>query len=151
VFPTDVLIADFDVRADLAVNDWLVTFGVRAAPLVLAMRGPYDVDAYDEASVGLGLGRQLRRGRSVFALTGGASVAYVWVENDSLNLSAERAQLRLAAIARWSYPAGARVRFCATLDGEVSPTGLVNGFAGAGLARFPAFTAGFRLGAEVVL
>jgi hypothetical protein len=150
-FPTDVLLADFDVRADLLLHDWLVTFGVRAAPFVLAMRGPYDDDAYDEAAIGLGLGRQLKLGGSVLALTGGASVVYVWVENDNLSISTERAQLRIAALARWSYPSKATVRFNATLDAEVSPTGLVNDYAGADLAPFPTVTLGLRLGTEVLL
>ena len=150
-FPTDVLVADFDVRADLLVHSWLLTLRVRASPLVLAMRGTYDDDAYDEAAVGLGLGRQLRLGRSVLALTGESNVTYIWIESDALNLSMERAQLRLAAVARWGYPVGRGVRLHAAVEGEISPTGLVNGASEAGLAAFPAFTLGLCLGAEVVL
>ena len=151
VFPTDVLVAEFDVRADLALHDWLVTFRVRAAPLVLAMRGPYDEDAYDEAGVGLGLGRQLRLGRSVLELTGEANVTFIWLENDVLNLDAERAQARLAAVARWTYPVSHALRVNADVDGEISPTGLVNASAAPGLASLPVFTLGLRIGGEVLL
>ena len=133
------------------VHSWLLTLRVRASPLVLAMRGTYDDDAYDEAAVGLGLGRQLRLGRSVLALTGESNVTYIWIESDALNLSMERAQLRLAAVARWGYPVGRGVRLHAAVEGEISPTGLVNGASEAGLAAFPAFTLGLCLGAEVVL
>jgi hypothetical protein len=43
------------------------------------------------------------------------------------------------------------IRLNATLDGEVSPTGLVNGSSAKGLAPFPAFAVGLGLGAEVLL
>jgi hypothetical protein len=151
LFPTDVVVAEFALRADVLVHDWLLTFGLRAAPVVVVMRGPYDDDAYDETAIGLGFGRQLRIDRSVVSLTGGANVAYVWVENDALGLSAERSQLRLAAVARWSFAIDRAVRLNVTLDGEASPTGLINGSAGPGLTAFPAFTLGLHLGGEVLL
>ncbi len=150
-FPSDVLLTDFEVRADLLTHDWLVTIHVRAAPLVLAMPGTYDLDSFQETAFGLGFGRQIHLGRAVLAVTGSADVAYVWIESDPLNESSERAQLRLAAVARLGYPVSHAVRLNAAVDAELSPTGLVNGASDPGLPAYPAVTLGLRLGAEVML
>jgi hypothetical protein len=150
VLPTDVLVGEFEVRADVTIDDWVATLSLRAAPFVMAMPAPYDIDSYQEAGVGLGLGRQLHAGRAVFVVGGAASVTYVWLESDVTDVSVERPQLRLAAVARAGYPIGHAVRLVAAVDAEISPTGLVSTTT-AGLPAFPSFTAGLRLGAEVVL
>jgi len=150
-FPSNVLLGELDVRADLRIHTWLVTFGLRATPLTLVQRGPFDPDAYQETGLGLGLGRELSFGRSALAITGAASVMYIWLENDSLGESAEQAQLRLAAVARWGYQITHAVRLNAAVDGEIAPSGFVTGVTQPGLVAFPAFTVGGRLGVEVLL
>jgi hypothetical protein len=149
--PSDVLLSEFEVRADLQLHGWLVMVHVRAAPIVLALPGPYDVDAFQESVFGLGFGRQVKLGRAVLALTGVADVAYVWVENDALNLSSERAQLRIAAVARIGVPVSKAVRLNAALDADASPTEPIGGPSGAGLPAYPIVTFGLRVGAEVLL
>jgi hypothetical protein len=150
-FPTNVVMADAEVRADLFVHGWIVDVSMRAAPVSLSSRLPYDDDAYAEAAGGLGFGRELRWGRSTLDLTGGANFTYIWMENDGLNLAIEHAQLRLAAVARCGYALSRRLRVHVALDGELAPSGLVSPAFPTGLAPFPAFTLGLRVGAEVVL
>jgi hypothetical protein len=151
-FPSRVLLQDFEVRADSLVHDWVVTVHVRAAPIVLAMPGIYDSDSFQEAGFGLGFGRQLRLGpASVLVVTGAADVTYVWIENDALDLSSERAQVRLAVVARAAHRVSRVARLFAALDGELSPTGLVSSSSPPGLLLYPTWSLGFRLGAEVLL
>jgi hypothetical protein len=150
-FPTNVLMVDFELRADLVVHGWLVTLTMRAAPTAEPSRLPTDSDAYEEAAVGLGLGREVRFGSSAIDLGAGPNVTYVWMESDGMNLSAEELQLRLAGVARWGYTLSRHVRVNATLDGELAPSALIHTGYQAGLAPFPAVTVGLRLGAEVAL
>lgn len=150
-FPSNVLLSDVEARVDVRVHASLLTLHVRAAPFVLAMSGPYDSDSFQETAFGLGAGHRFQLGRLAIAITGTADVAYVWIENDLLNASSERAQLRLGAVARLGYPLGRAVRLSAALDADVSPTDLLNGPAPAGLPPYPIFTVGVRLGVEVML
>jgi hypothetical protein len=139
------------VRADALVHEWLVTLSMRATPLALSPRLAWDDDAYDEAAVALGFGRELRVGRSAFDLTAGPNFTYIWMESDALNLSVEHAQLRVAGVARWGYAVSPHIRLNVTLDGEVAPSGIAHPGYEMGLAPYPAFTLGLRLGAEAAL
>jgi hypothetical protein len=150
-FPTKVVMADVELRADLFVHSWLVTLSMRATPLAVSPRLADDPDAYDETAIALCFGRELRAGRSAFDLTFGPNLTYIWMENDAANLSTEHAQLRLAAIARWGYGVTSRVRLNVTFDGELAPSGLSHPSYEMGLAPFPAVTLGLRVGAEVAL
>jgi len=149
--PTNVLMADLEIRVDVLIHDWLITAGWRAAPVTLFTRGAYDDDAYDETAFSLGVGRELRAGRSAFGLTAGPSLTYIWMDNDVLNVSVERAQLRLAGVGRWSYSVSPGFRLNTTLDAEVAPSGILSTAHDPGLAPFPAISAGLRLGAEMAL
>jgi hypothetical protein len=149
--PTRVIMADFEVRADLAVHQWLINVSARVAPVSASSRLPIDEDAYNEASIALGIGRELRAGRSAFALTGGPGFTYIWMENDPLNIAVEHAQFRLGAAARWGYAVARRLRINVTLDAELAPSALGDQNVQPGLAPYPSFTAGFRIGAETVL
>ena len=150
-FPSNVLLSDVEARVDVRVHESLLTLHVRAAPFVLAMHGPYDSDSFQETAFGLGVGHRFQLARLTLSLTGTADVAYIWIENDALNASAERAQLRLGAVARAGYALGRRLRLNATLDGDISPTDLLNGPAPVGLPPYPIFTVGARFGVEVML
>jgi hypothetical protein len=150
-FPTNVVMADFDVRLDVAVHGWIVSVAMRAAPFSAPSRAAYDDDAYDETAFALGVGRELRTGRSALVLTGGPALTYMWMENDVLDVSSQRAQLRLAGVARWAFEMSPRLRLNVTFDGEVSPSGIINSHYVAGLAPYPAFTLGLHVGTEALL
>jgi hypothetical protein len=150
-FPTNVIMGDLEGRADVFVHEWLVTLNLRGALFSRSSRLADDLDAYQEAALGLGVGRELRIGRSAFALTAGPDVTYVWMESDALNLSTGHAQLRLAGVARYAYTVSSRVRLNGLLDMELAPTDLVHDDDPTSLAPFPIFTVGVRLGVEVAL
>jgi len=150
-FPTNVVMVDVELRADLLVHGWLVTLGMRATPLGASPRLADDPDGYAETAIALALGRELLVGRSAFDLSVGPNLTYIWMENDAANLSTEHAQLRLAALARWGYGVSRRVRLNMTIDGEIAPSGITHTDFEPGLAPFPAFTVGLRLGGEVAL
>jgi len=150
-FPTNVVMADIEARADVFIHRWLVSVSMRAAPLSASSRLPADIDAYQETALALGLGRELRAGASAFDLTAGPNFTYIWMENDVQVVSTTQAQLRIAALARWGYPVSRHVRLNTTVDAEVAPSALINGTYLTGLAPFPAFTLGLRLGAEGAL
>ena len=150
-FPTNVVMVDVELRADLFIHGWLVTMSMRATPLGISQRLQDDPDGYEETAIAFALGRELLVGRSAFDLTAGPNLTYIWMENDKANLDTEHAQLRLAALARWGYGVTRRVRLNVTVDGEIAPSGIARTDFEAGLAPFPAFTVGLRIGAEAAL
>jgi len=149
--PTHVVMADFEARADLSVHHWLITLSGRLAPLSVSSRLAFDEDAYAEAAIGLGFGRELIFGRSSLELTVGPSFAYIWMESDAKNLAVEHAQLRFGATGRWAYPISRHFRGIVALDTELAPSGLSDTTAPAGLAPYPGFTVGLRFGVEAAL
>ncbi len=150
-FPTNVVMADFDVRVDIVLHRWVVSVGMRAAPFAAPSRAAYDDDAYDETALAIGFGREVAAGASSFVLTAGPSLTYMWMENDVLAVSTERAQLRLGGTVRWAYRLSPAVRINVTVDAEVAPSGLLTSGYPTGLAPFPAATFGLHVGTEAIL
>jgi len=150
-FPTNVVMVDFELRADLFVHSWLVTIAMRAAPIGVSGRLKDDPDGYEETAIALAVGRELSFGRSSLDVVAGPNLTYIWMENDAANLEAEHAQLRLVALARWGVGVSRRLRVNATLDGEIAPSEFNHTTFEKGLAPFPEFTVGLRIGAELAL
>ena len=150
-FPTIALMGEFELRADFSVRGWLLTLGLRAAPIAACTRIPFDGDAFEETALAFGVGREVRVGRSAFQLTAGPALAYTWMETDNPSVSGEYAQLRLGAVARWGYPIRPNFRVLVRIDAEVVPRALVNDEYQAGLPPFPKFTTGLSFGGEVAL
>jgi hypothetical protein len=151
--PTDVAMAELEMRVDLHVRDWIVLLGLRYAPVAAISSIAADADSYGEGALVLGVGRELRWGRSSLDLVASPTLAFVSMETDSpVEKSGSLAQLRLAGAARFGYAIGRDWRFTITLDSELAPGSLVKArYADPALPPLPAWTLGLRLGASARL
>jgi hypothetical protein len=151
--PTDVAMWDNELRVDVLLHDWILLANMRYAFLGVVSGIPVDSDAYEEIAVGFGAGRELRWGRNTLDMTASPSVAFVNLERDTpVEVSGERAQVRIGAAARYGHALGAGWKLTITLDTEVAPSSLIrNRHVDPELPPIPAWTAGLRLGAEANL
>jgi hypothetical protein len=146
--PTQVIMADVELFAEVVLRDWLILASVRYAPIAVAKGLTPDGDAYQEAGIGLGFGRRFHLDRSSLDVAFVPTLVLVSMETD---LPAEAfgtlSDLRLDACARYGYALGKRWRFNVTLDTDVSPNALVRPQLPApGLLPVPAWTLGLRVG-----
>jgi hypothetical protein len=151
--PTDVVMADAEMRADVSVQGWIILASVRYVPIAAAPGLTPDGDAYVETGLGLGIGRQAKWGRHSLDLTATPSLVFVTMETDSpTEKEAGLTQFRINAAARYGYALRKGWRFTVTLDSEVAPSSLVRPeYPDPALRPVPAWTAGLRLGATASL
>jgi hypothetical protein len=150
--PTQVAMADAELRVDLHVREWFVLASLRYAPIAASPRFlNNDGDTYSEIAVALGVGRTFRAGPSTFDLALVPSVAVLSMETSD-DVDQDLAELRIGGSGRWAYPIGGNWRFTVTLDSDLAP----GAFAGSSradptLPPFPAWTMGLRVGAAASL
>jgi hypothetical protein len=151
--PTDVAMWDNELRFDVLLHDWILLANMRYAFLGIVKGIALDSDAYEEIAVGFGAGRELRWGRNTLDLTASPSVVFVNLEKDTpVEVSGERAQVRIGVAARYGHALGLGWKFTITLDTEVAPSSLIrNRHVDPDLPPIPAWTAGLRFGAEANL
>jgi hypothetical protein len=150
--PTGYQLFDLEARADAILRGWLVTLSFRYAPSL----GPDTSDfVFDEAVIGLGVGRRLSVGRGAIDLSVVPSFATMdlrWDQDDSDPQSQSHSAFLLGVSARWSTPLSGAWSFTVTADGDVAPFWLVHpSDLGADEPAFPSWTFGLRLGASGAL
>jgi hypothetical protein len=146
--PTQVVMADVELFAHVVLHDWLILASVRYAPIA-AIRGlTADGDAYEEAGIGLGIGRRFHLERSSLDLSFVPTLVLVSMETDlPVEAFGTLADLRLDACARYGYSLSRSWTFNVALDTDVSPNGLVRPqLPNPGLVPVPAWTVGLRFG-----
>lgn len=151
--PSKVVMADVELFADVVLHDWTIVASVRYAPIA-ALPGPTaDGDQYEEAALGVGLGRELRWGRSSLDAIFIPTLVLVSMETDlPVEVSGTLASLRFDACARYGYSIGRTWRLNIALDTDVAPSGLVRPqYISPVLPPVPAWTLGLRFGASASL
>jgi hypothetical protein len=153
--PTQVVMADVELFAQVVLSEWLILASVRYAPIAVAKGLTPDGDAYQEAGIGLGFGRRFHMDRSSIDLAFVPTLVLVSMETD---LPAEAfgtlADLRIDASARYGYALGKanRWRFNVALDTDISPNAVVRPQVPAtGLLPVPAWTVGLRIGMSAAI
>jgi hypothetical protein len=151
--PTDVIVWDSELRADVLLHDWSILAFMRYAFLGAVSGIAADTDEYEEIGMGFGVGRELHWGRHTLDLSASPSVVFVNMESDgAVTKEGEGAQLRINAAARYGYGLGRGWRLTLTLDSEAAPSSLVKArYPEPGLPPLPAWTVGFQLGAAASL
>jgi hypothetical protein len=143
---------DFEARADVVLNRWVLSLSLRYAPSV----GPDNSDStYEEVEFALGAGRRIPIGRSALDLSilpGLAAINMQWNEDDINPQSGGGSAFRVGLSARWSTPISEFWRFTATADGDITPAGLDHvQRLGPNAPALPTWTAGLRIGASGAL
>jgi hypothetical protein len=146
--PSRVLMADIELFAEVILRSWIVLATVRYAPIATLPGVTLDGDQYEEAALGLGVGRRFQWGPSSLDVSFVPTLAIVSMETDSpVEASGTVSDLRLDASGRYGYATGRNWRFQVTLDTDVAPDGLIRArHPSPTLPAVPAWTLGLRLG-----
>jgi hypothetical protein len=151
--PSKVLMADIELFAEVLLRSWIILASVRYAPIATLPGVTLDGDQYEEAGLGLGLGRRLVWGRSSLDVAFVPTLAIVTMETDvPIESSGTVPDLRLDVCARYGYATGHGWRFNVALDTDVAPNGLIRAqHPSPMLPAVPAWTLGLRLGMSASL
>lgn len=165
--PTSATVVDVEARADLLIDHWLMLATIRSALVSCLGEQGLDCDAYNDVSLGVGVGRRLPAGAAAIDIALEPSIVAMHMEYDGpegsedASVSGSEVALRLDASVRLAVPVGKNWAITLTMDAGVAPALLANPTrleVPANLASsvgtpppFPAWTGGLRVGASGAL